>query len=113
MFPCQDSHPCHTKVPAWSAFPLRPSFTHAHTHIALHWYVCEPYAALQVQDLAVTTVGKSPAQFAPLFAKAKIHVVKGRGQVHGAENNIRCHSNCSKRNIVCTKLGHLNLLMHL
>lgn len=35
MFPCQDSHPCHTTVPAWSAFHGLPSLTHTQTHCTL------------------------------------------------------------------------------
>lgn len=61
------------------------------------------YAA-QVQDPVVATVS-----FLPLFAMAKIDVVKGTGQVQGTGDNIRCHFNCPKRQTVCTKLGHLNL----
>lgn len=80
----------------------------SHTHTALHWHVCNSYAA-QVQDLAVTSVGKSPAQCAPLIAMAKIDGVKGRGQVQGGEDYIRCHFNFPKRNTVHTKLGHPNL----
>lgn len=81
------------------------SLTILHT---LHWHVCNSYAA-QVQDLAITSVGKSPAQCAPLIAMAKIDGVKGRGQIQGGEDYIRCHFNFPKRNSVHTKLGHPNL----
>ncbi len=49
---------------------------HAHTHTELHWHVCNSYTAPQVQDLAVTTVGKSPVQVVPLLAIAKIDEVE-------------------------------------
>lgn len=103
---------CYVPMPGLPSLPYQspsmvsiPSLTILHT---LHWHVCNSYAA-QVQDLAITSVGKSPAQCAPLIAMAKIDGVKGRGQIQGGEDYIRCHFNFPKRNSVHTKLGHPNL----
>lgn len=79
MFPWQDSRPCHTKVPAWSAFHLQPSFTHSH---------CTPLACLQL----ICSTSSRPCHYScweksctvcTHFAVVKIDRVKGMGQVQG------------------------------